>query len=215
MGGILLLIAVLMSFCSLSDLVKLAGAPFLHIPDKLGLVRRVSRDEVSTISLDSSPTLLEIRTPGPYVVFAADYDLLNITNLLENAQALPWLTVESLATGERLAVSAVGRGLRPYDTSIVRGRPIYTFDIGAPGWYKLRHPLRHTTISILPDYTSGKETLVVLVTILQMIAIVAIPGLIYYRGYRLRKEKIEAFQEETRRRAEGMRPKPTHRGMED
>ena len=215
MGGILLLIAVLMCLCSLSDVVKLAGAPFLYLPDKLGLVRQVSRDEVRTISLDTSPTLLEISTPGPYVVFAADYDLLNITNLLEDAQAPPWLTVESLATGERLAVSAVERGLRPYDTSIVRGRPIYTFAIYTPGWLKLSHPIRHTTISVLPDYTTGKETLIVLVTIIQMIGIVAIPGLIYYRGYRLRKENTEAYQEEARRRAEEMRPQPSQRGTED
>lgn len=205
LGGILLLIAVLMSLCSLSDLVKLAGAPFLFIPDRLGVVQQVSKDEVRTVSLDTSPTLLEISPPGPYVVYAANDDLLTITNLLEDAQALPWLTVKSQATGESLAVSTVERGLRPYDTSIVRGRPIYTFDIGAPGWYELRHPNRHATISILPDYTTGKETLIVFLTLLQIIAIASIPGFIYFRGYRMRREMTEAYQEQARRRAEEMR----------
>ena len=196
--GIMAFIALLALFGTLSTVVKWVGLPFLYIPSKLGLTTLVAREDVQTLDLASSPTLLEIAKPGQYAVFAADRDLLVITDQLLDAGKEPWLSVKSQGTGEPVVVSFVKRGLRPYDTPLAKGRPIFTFAIKTPGNYVLTHLTRKAAISIVPDYTTGKEKTLVLAYYLQ-IALIAVPiGVFYYRRYRIRRRRVQILQAQKR-----------------
>jgi len=197
-AGIVAFVALLLLLGGLSTVVKLLGVPFLYIPSKLGLTTLVAREDVQTLDLASSPTLLEIAKPGQYEVFAADYDLLVITDQLLAAGKEPWLSVKSQRTGKPVAVSFVKRGLRPYDTPFAKGRPIFTFAIKTPGKYVLTHITRKAIISVVPDYTTGKEKLLVLAYYLQIALIVVPLGIFYYRRYRVWQKRVQVLQAQKR-----------------
>jgi hypothetical protein len=77
-GG-LIVAALIMAFASFGELTKFAGSIFLFIPDKLGVIEQVSREEVLVLKLDPSATTeqFEITKPGRYVVYTNDIDLLS------------------------------------------------------------------------------------------------------------------------------------------
>jgi hypothetical protein len=195
LGGIV--IAVFLAIINVSpEAIKLAGALFLYIPDKLGLIEQVASEDTHIIHLASDMTLLEITESGRYAMYTADTYLLRATLNTK----IPWLVMTAQATGEQIAVSVVERGLRPYDTPVAKGRPIFTFEIETPGVYEISHPVRETSpiISIVPDYTTGQEATITLAYLLQIALIVVLASIPYYLRKQPKRDLIEALQQQKR-----------------
>lgn len=192
--GVLLFIVLLVAFLSLGDILKYAGAPFLFLPCKLGMVEEVSSNEVVSFRLESRQTSLKFAAPGHYVLYTADYDLLTISDEIGISGSPPWLNINNTAAGEAVEVVYVNRGLRMYDSVLARGRPIYRFLIENPGVYTLDYPTRKAQVSILPDATFGKETMLFLAYALQIGVILAPLGFLYYRRRRRNIRRIREIR---------------------
>jgi hypothetical protein len=204
-AAVVALILLVFAFINLGVVVKLIGAGLMVIPSALGVVHQVGPQEIFAYDLSSSPTTLGIGRPGRYSVYAYDYDLLTVSDQLVQSGALPWITLESQASGEKVPVTFVTRGLRLYDTPLAKGRPALSFVITQPGSYIMRHPTKPTTIWVVRDYITGKEKLVTAVFLIE-IALVAIPvGLPFMRRYLARRAARKRSQQEARRRLETAR----------
>jgi hypothetical protein len=179
--AILVFGAILLALAQLPELVKQLGQPLLYFPAQVGLVRQASQAEVHVLDpLEASSGLLILSQPGRYAVYTGDLRLLARTNALVDNQGSPWLTVKSAESNTSLAVAFVERGLRPYDTPLAEGRPIFTFVVDTPGRYILDLPEREGSITVVPDYTTGKETTILLVMLLQLSIVGAVIGIIVY-----------------------------------
>jgi len=197
--GILLFAILLMLVCGLSNLVKLAGAPFLWIPSAIGLVQPLHSEDIAVLDLGDSPNLVDISEPGLFSVYTDDYDLLMMSIQLEDSQAEPWLSVVRMEDGVPVELAYVERGLRPYDTPFAKGRPIFTFRLESPGRYALTHPVRPAAISMLPDYTTGKERTLAAAYLVQLLLLAAPVAVLFYRryepGWRARREERRRMRE--------------------
>ena len=67
--GVIAFTGLLMIVCFLSEAVKFVGAPFLFLPEKLGLIEVASREEVVKIEMSSGSTVLDFLRSGKYVVY--------------------------------------------------------------------------------------------------------------------------------------------------
>lgn len=180
--GVLLFVIILGVFCSLPDIVKRTGDAMLLVPEQLGLVRRVYIDEVRTVDLMTPPPVtLAFPQPGRYAVYTINQQILMLTDTMLDEQTRPWLQVVSSSGNSSANVNFVDRGLRPYDTPHAEGRPIFTFVIRQPGGYKLVFPNRLGIISIVPDYTTGKERTIFAVYLLEILAAALAFAALYYR----------------------------------
>jgi hypothetical protein len=175
--GILLFIVLVGLFINLPSAMKLVGNVFLYIPSQLGLIQRVRPGDVHTIDLrTASPTLVDIGKPGRYAVYTDDYDLL-MNNVLNG---VVWLRINSHTTGEPVKVVPVERGARPYDTSLAAGRPILIFEVSVPDSYEFGYYFRYAFITIVPDYTTGKEPVIVLAYTVQIAILLTFLGIVRY-----------------------------------
>jgi hypothetical protein len=204
--AILVLTATLLALWQLSDIVKLLGAPLLYLPAQLGLVEQVSHAEVHVIDpFEASPRLLIVSQPGRYAVYTGDVQLLERTNALVDHQEAPWLAVKSAEGHTSIAVAFVERGLRPYDTPLAEGRPIFTFVVDTPGRYTLDLPERDGIITVVPDYTTGKEPIIWLVMLLQLGVMGTIVGVVVYirtEPMRLRRQQQAAIDAQRQEQGE-------------
>jgi hypothetical protein len=181
---------------TLPDTVKQVGDFFLYIPSRFGFVQRVLPDEIITISSKiTSPTLLEITKPGKYLVFADDADLL-LDNARADGKSSAILAIKSHTTGESVKVVSVERGIRPYDTPLTEGRPIFAFEITIPGSYEITLLWFYSTsIAIVPDYITDKEPIILLTFVVQTIIILIPFGIFYYLRYQRYQARIKSIQE--------------------
>lgn len=191
--GLVLIATVLM--CSLGDVLKTVGSPFLLIPGALGLVRTVSQDDVNPIDMASSPTKMWLPEAGTYAIYVDDIDLLSVTDALIDSKGNPWLKVKAVDTGETITTHFIERGLRVYDTPFAKGRPVIDFTIARAGTYELTHLRRNVKASIVPDYTTGHEALLTLIYLVQ-IALIAGLGVFFWRR-RDRQERAAAKERQT------------------
>jgi len=202
-AGVIFLV-ILALFWLLSDTVKFVGAPFLYLPDKLGIVRQVGSTEIQAIDLASTPATLALAQPGRYLVFTGDFKLLQL-NVTSDTRNKPWLSMRAVDTNRPVTVTHVVRGLRPYDTPLTRGRPIFAFEITMPGTYEFRYPREKASIALVPDYTTGNELTITLVYIFQIAVIGFVLGAASYhrrRGFRAWKRKLDAQQAQRRARGD-------------
>jgi hypothetical protein len=193
-AGIMIFIVLLVALCLLSDVIKYVGAPFLYLPSRLGLIEVVERDQIQTLAKYSQETLLEFEEPGIQVIYTDDYDLLLASIQLEQNDGNPWINVTRFETGEKIPAEFVSRGLMPYDTPQAAGRPVIMFDVPSAGMYKIQHPSKPTDISVLPDYNTGKESILFFSYLLQIGVLVLPFVLIFYRRYRRAEEKIREIK---------------------
>ena len=213
--GVILFMVLLAVFLSLGEIVKLAGAPFMFLPVKLGLVEEVNPSQVIRLNLNTHETALRFKSPGRYAVYTADRDLLEITNSLEAAGTKPWLKVQSQLGGGTVPVSFVRRGLYPFDSVLARGRPVFTFVIETPGVYVLRHPARSAVAAILPDATTGKEGILTLAYILQIGVLSGLAGILIYRARRARLKRIQEIRQLKHIRGDAFWQKELERQQKD
>jgi hypothetical protein len=155
------------------------------LPQALGLIPKISTADVRTLDLTSSPSTIELPAPGPYQVYCDNYELLELTLLLEQQQALPWLKVTNVETGATVPTEFVARGLMPYDPVAVPGRPILRFVTYDAGVFETQHLTRSSAVYVVPDYTTGA-----LVALLQMAVIVAVVRWLLLRRRRARADRV-------------------------
>lgn len=193
--GILLFVVFLLIVCSLSEVTKAAGSLFLYLPAKLGWIPEIERSEAAVIELRSPATTLEFSRTGAYAVYTLDYDLLVISDQLAESTGNPWIEIYDAATGQPVPVDYVRRGLIPFDSALVKGRPVFTFQIDRPGKYVVDYIHRPAEIGIVPDVTVGREGLLWFLFFVQM-GILATPVVVYLlRRQRILRERIAAVQQ--------------------
>jgi hypothetical protein len=191
--GIVVFIIGVMLVCALGDVLKIVGSPFLFIPGALGLIQTVGPEDVRTVQMAESPTIVRLMQPGLYAVYVDDTNMLALTDSLINANGNPWLKVKALDTGETIPTTFIERGLRLYDTPYAKGRPVINFAITRPGAYELTYPRRNITMSIVPDYSTGHETLFTLIYLVQIALVAGI--VVFFWRRRTRTERTTAKTE--------------------
>lgn len=169
-AGIAAFVILLIAFLSIGSLIKFLGATLTFIPAKLGLIQVVTRQELIPVDMSAPQTSIAIKKAGRYALFTDNYDLLVINDAVVASDAKPWLKITPVDPNRtEIGVNLVKRGLAIYDTPVVKGRPVATFEITEPGEYTLTHPTRPTVAYILPDYTTGNENWIIFLMILQVI----------------------------------------------
>ena len=193
--GIAVFLLVLALIWTIPSTLKPVGNLFLAIPQRLGLVQPVTPAELIAIDLSQpSPASFEIAQPGRYAIFTDDYELLLLD--VESGQTTPpWLKMRSLATGQTVDLRRVERGARPYDSRLVAGRPIFAFEVAAPGRYGITYPSRPAVVTVAPDYTTGKETLLFVAYAVQLAVLLAPFVLIGYRRYQRKQARLQALRQ--------------------
>ncbi len=195
LAGIAIAIIAMMLVCSLGAVLKIVGAPFLFIPGALGIIQTVGPEDVRTVAMAESPTIVRLMQSGLYAIYVDDADLLTLTDAMINASGSPWLKVKALDNGEAIRVTFIERGMRLYDTPYASGRPVINFAITRPGAYELTHPRRNISVSIVPDYTTGNETLLAFIYLIQ-IAVVAGIAVIFWRRRTRAEREVDRTQRE-------------------
>ncbi len=186
--GILASVAVILAIGHLSSVVKWTGAALLFIPARLGVVQQVSQAEVVSIDFSTSPSQVFFPSAGRYAFYTSNHELLVITDEVIDSESDPWLVVTS-SRSERLPVGYITRGLAMYDTPLADGRPIFSFEVPAPGVYTVVHPTRPLlTAHFVRDYITGQERLYKNILLGEILAIIAVVGLLAYRR-QLKKER--------------------------
>ncbi len=197
----IVVIATVLFFCNLSSIVKTMGWALLLVPHQLGLIEGSSPDEIQTVDLSTPVQEIAFARSGPFLVY---YDF-PFSSSDSAHDAPPHLVITCRGTDERVPLEPVDRGLRLYDTPFAKGRPIYAFRITTPGACQLTHSIRSASISIVPDYGTGKETVIAAAYAVQLAALGAVFGTpLYVRGRRRRRQQREQ-RRETAARADAMR----------
>jgi hypothetical protein len=191
--AVVLFAVFLVTVCSLPQVVKTLGAGLLYLPSRLGLVEMVARDQVKAYEMQTSPPELIISRPGRYSVYTDDYDLLVLTDEINLEGAEPWLIVTDPATGARVHITGVDRGLMPYDSPFAAGRPVFTFVMAETGTYALTFPRRTAVFYIVPDTTTGKERIIWLAYVVQLAVLALAVVLPYWRARARRRARLAAI----------------------
>jgi hypothetical protein len=199
--GAIAFVVLIVLLWNLGDVVKRVGDVFLYIPAQLGLIRRVTPQEI--IRMDS-PAVVESFQPGRYMVFGNGWG-----PALSTASGEILISIQSQTSAEDVKIVRVQRGLRPYDTPFADGRPILEFEIPSAGQYEIifkGHPDDlESAIEIVPDYTTGKESVLWIVYVVQIALLLILVGIVsypYYQRRRARIQKIAAPQKKMQSRGQ-------------
>jgi len=196
--ALLIGVALLIAFLKLGDVVKWVGALLYYVPARLGLVEQAGSGEVQRYNLNTMPELVSFAEPGRYALYTGDYDLLTITDALRRSERDPWLTITDVDTGQRIPLEFVGRGMRVYDSHSAPGRPVLTFVIPRPGFYRMEHTTRPALIAFARDYVTGNEGKIAAVFAAEP-ALLAAPFVVFYGGRYRRKQAVRRQMQRTRR----------------
>ena len=203
--GIVLFIIALLAFLRIGDVVKYAGTALMYIPAKLGLIDMVMPKDVIPLPLEENPSLITIPSPGQYVLYLNNYDMLVVHDAIVAGDSEPWMKLQSEDLDTQVELTLIGRGLTWYDTPFARGRPVVTFTIDEPGTYEFTHPARQDYMYLVPDTMTGKEARI---TFWVLAEIALIGGVIFYivrrRTASIRAQRIKT-QAENRARVEATR----------
>lgn len=171
-AGIAGVVLLILAFFKLPTLVKYTGAVLAFIPSKVGLMQVVRPEEVIPVDMSTSPTSITFTQPGNYILYTDNYDLLVINDAVVEAGAKPWLKIEA-ESGDSIQIDLVSRGMAFYDTVLAEGRPVAAFTIETPGTYLMIHPTRPLEVDkIVPNYTSGHESLITIIFIVELVILV-------------------------------------------
>ena len=155
---IALFIAALLAFLRLPDIIKYTGTVLMYVPAKVGLIDMVMPQDVIPMSLAKNPSSVTISSPGRYILYVNNYDLLVIHDAIVEGNSKPWIKIQSEDFGTEVAITLIGRGLAWYDTPFAPGRPVVSFIIDQPGKYLIIHPTRPDTAYFVPDTLTGQES---------------------------------------------------------
>jgi hypothetical protein len=175
--GIIFFIIALLAFFRLPDVVKYSGAALMFVPSKLGLFDMVTPKDVIPLPLEKNPSLITIPSPGQYVMYLNNYDLLVVHDAIVASDSKPWMKLQSEDFDTQVELTLIARGLTWYDTPFARGRPVVSFTIDQPGTYQFTHPARQDTMYLVLDTVTGKESLI---TFWVLAEIAVISGVVFY-----------------------------------
>lgn len=175
--GIGLFIVALLAFLRLPDVVKYTGTALMYVPAKIGLIHMVMPRDVIPMSLAENPSSVTISSPGRYILYVNNYDLLVIHDAVVEGNSHSWITIQSENLGTEVAITLIKRGLAWYDTPFAPGRPVISFEIDQPGTYQFAHPARPDIAHIVPDTLTGRESRI---TFWVLTEIALIGGVIIY-----------------------------------
>jgi hypothetical protein len=186
--GVLLALAFLIFS---PERLKRVGDMLLFVPEKLGLIERVSPNEIRSVTLYTGRIIVQRFVPGRYLVFTNNIRLFHVKALtdMRTEESVPtWLTIRLADNSMReVRINWVNRGLRLYDTPHAKGRPVLRFNVSEVGVYEILFKIKGmaAAVSIVPDRTSGNELFITKLFLIQ-IAIVLAP-LCVYAAYRLKR----------------------------
>lgn len=210
--GIVIFIILLGTICTLSTLVKRAGNALLYVPGWLGLVHRVTPAEVEELDLTSSPVMARFDHAGAYQVYTSDYDLLNISMLMEEGSAAkPWLKIVPEGSNTSVPIAFVSRGLSPFDSPYAAGRPVLRFELPQPGLYELVFPTRKASIFFVPDEVTGREWFYWLIFAVEAFIVLFLPGRYIIRRIVRERSDFDEHRRTQRARADAFWLREEHR----
>jgi hypothetical protein len=182
------------------EAIKLVGAVFLFIPQRLNLIEQVSRNEVQVVDLSSPEQLVRFTKPGRYSIY---YQMPFLTFPQSYAQNLPpAIGMVSVESGEHIYVKYKDEGLRLYDSPSALGRSFFSFTIETPGVYRLIYFSKPVTISILPDYVTGHETTIMLSYAIQFGLLAVSMGAFLFVRFRRKQIRQVEFRQRSQKRDE-------------
>lgn len=188
--GIIAFIALVGLFCNIASVIKRVGDVFMYIPAQLGIVQRVTPEEIIRID---SPILIETMQPGTYMIYRSTFG-----TALVNERDEILFNIRSQTNGEEIKIVRVQRGIRPYDTPFAEGIPVLEFAIPAADQYEITfegHPSElGYGVTLVPDYTTGKELLISFAYILQMVILLILLGIVFYPRYRQHRARIQRIE---------------------
>lgn len=175
-GGIFLGILAVYLFINLAETLKWLGAPFLLLPDALGIIERPAKDEtLEIVSLDGETFTFELAKPGSYLVYVSAKGgiiLISDLNLTLNGPE------------GRVPVVMINKGAKPYDTPLLRGYAGFRFVIEEAGSYRLyvqnAAPRQIAVLGIAYDYITGHESVFAWSMVVQVGVVLAVAGLVFY-----------------------------------
>lgn len=175
--GISLFVLLFLAFLRIPDVVKFAGAGLMYVPAKIGLIDMVTPRDVIPMSLAENPSSIMFPSPGRYIMYINNYDLLVVHDAVVEGNSHPWINIRSESLDTEVAVTLIGRGLAWYDTPFAPGRPVISFEIDQPGVYQFTHPTRPDVAHIVPDTLTGQESRI---TFWVLVEIALISGIVIY-----------------------------------
>ncbi len=203
--GIALVIIAFLAFLRLPDVVKYTGTVLMVVPAKLGLIDMVMPKDVIPVPLSENPSSITISSPGQYILYLGNLDLLVVHDAVVEGNSKPWLKIQPEDLDTEVEIALIGRGLAWYDTPFAAGRPVVSFKIDRAGTYRFTHPTRPDTAYLVPDTLTGKESLI---TFWVLAEIALIGGVVFYvirrRTASIREQRIKT-RAENRARVEATR----------
>lgn len=191
LGVVLTILVFIISFVRTPHLmVKLTGAPLQVLPTLLGITPIITQPEVRTIDLHERSVIVLLTRPGNYAIYSDDQQVLLRTGMIEEATGMgrTWVSIKTVESGEAVPGSYIARGAAPWDPLIVPGRPLMTFAIAEPGRYEIEYPPQSGTVSFAPDYTTGREAIILLIWVAQIVVVVMIVVLLSLPRIRRRRQ---------------------------
>ena len=212
--GIALFIIVFLAFLRLPDVVKFTGAALMYVPAKMGLIDMVKPQDVIPLPLAENPSSVTIPSPGQYVLYLNNYDLLVVHDAIVAGDSKPWIKIQSEDLGSEVKITLIGRGLTWYDTPFAAGRPVVSFKIEEPGTYRVTHPARPDTAYLVPDTLTGKESRITFWVLAELALIGGVTFYIIRKRTATRREQRIKTRAENRARVEATR-KRIEKGTEE
>jgi hypothetical protein len=187
--GFVIFVSLLTALWNLDSVIKQTGDFLIFIPSKMGLVQRITPEEIKVC--DSEFTI-DITKPGKYFIYAGFKSTIPFRLETNNVVSV---AIKSQTKDEQINVFTVGRGIRLYDTPLAKGRPFFKFEISAPDKYDVlfyRNSFSNEGVfTIVPDYTTGKETVFSLAFGIQIAILIVLFGIFYYPVYKRKQVRIK------------------------
>lgn len=200
--GISLFVIALLAFLKIPDVIKFSGTVLMYVPAKLGLIDIVMPEDVILLPLEENPSLIMIPSPGQYVMYLNNYDMLVVHDAIAEKGSDPWLKIQSEELDTQIKLTLIKRGLSWYDTPFARGRPVVTFTIEQPGTYQFTHPTRQDYMYLLPDFVTGKESQIIFWVLAEIVLIGGVVFYIFHKRAASIREKRLKIQADNRTRVE-------------
>ena len=200
--GISLFVIVLLAFLKIPDVIKFSGTVLMYVPAKLGLIDLVMPEDIILLPLEENPSLITIPSPGQYVMYLNNYDMLVVHDAITEKGADPWIKIRLIELDTQVKLTLINRGLAWYDTPFARGRPVITFTIEKPGTYQFTHPARQDYMYLLPDTVSGKESQITFWVLAEIALIGGVVFYIFRRRTASTREKRLKIQADNRARVD-------------
>ena len=194
--GIALFIVAFLAFLRLPDVIKYTGAALMYVPARLGLIDMVRPEDVIPFPLSENPCSITFPSPGRYLMYLGNLDLLVVHDAVVESDADPWLKIQPENEVAEIEITLIRRGLAWYDTPFAAGRPVATFTLNQPGIYRITHPTRPDSAYIVPDTLTGKESRI---TFWVLAELTLIGGVVYYT---VRKRTASGRQQRVNVRAQ-------------